>query len=102
MRDTLTMPDGGALPYWPIAMREDRAAAYLDVSATWFRQHVAPHIQAARPTRGVVLYPRAQLDAWLDRQAGGAPASPAPRSVIHDHIRQTLARGRKGRSAPPR
>lgn len=61
------MPDGAAMPYWPIAMRAERAAAYLDLSATYFREHIAPTLTAIRPSVGVVLYHRQDLDAWLDR-----------------------------------
>jgi hypothetical protein len=88
------------IPGWPAAMREDKAAAYIDVSQTWFRGNLAPHLTPLRPTPGVVLYLRADLDAWLDQQAGRAPASPPARSIIHDHIQATL-RG-KGRSAKAR
>jgi len=63
------------LPDWPAAMREEMAARYLSVSATWFRERVAPAVRAIRPTPGVVLYRRADLDAWLDRAAGMNAAS---------------------------
>lgn len=65
------MPDGGRrIPAWPAAMRAERAAAYLDVSTTYFRQRIAPDLQPIRPGKGIVLYPRRQLDAWLDQQEG--------------------------------
>lgn len=92
--------DRRTLPDWPAAMREARAASYLDVSLTWFLQHVAPHLRPIRKTRGVVLYPRTQLDGWLDHEAGATPAFPPTRSIIHDHIQATL-RG-KGRPAKAR
>jgi hypothetical protein len=69
------MPDGFALPYWPASMREDRAAAYLDVSATYFRQRIAPKLSPIRPSSGVVLYLRRDLDAWLDQQSAGNATS---------------------------
>lgn len=81
-------------PYWPAAMRAERAAAYLDVSATWFQEHVAPEIVSLRPTRGVVLYRRLDLDLWLDRQAGGGQAYIDPKATIHAHIQKTLAKRR--------
>jgi hypothetical protein len=37
------MPDGAARP-WPALMREDTAAAYLDVSASYFRATIAPEV----------------------------------------------------------
>lgn len=66
-----------ALPDWPAAMREDRAAAYLDVSATYFRQRIAPELAPLRPSKGVILYRRLDLDRWLDRSAAGAAGSAA-------------------------
>lgn len=74
------MPDPGPrpLPYWPAAMREERAAAYLDVSPGWFRQNVAPVVGAIRVTDRVVLYRRQDLDRWLDARAGAVPASEEP------------------------
>lgn len=69
------MPDGSALPGWPAAMRAERAAAYLDVSRTYFRQHIAPDLHPIRRGKGLILFPRRQLDAWLDRQEGAAAPS---------------------------
>jgi hypothetical protein len=66
------MPDH---PPAPAALRAERAAAYLDVSATFFRQHIAPALTAVRVTKGVILYRRADLDSWLDRQANGGATS---------------------------
>lgn len=74
------MPDPTPLPDWPAAMREDRAAAYLDVSAMFFRARIAPGIRSVRPSGRVVLYLRRDLDRWLDRMAGTAPASEDDRS----------------------
>lgn len=88
------MPDGTALPYWPIAMRAQKAAACLDMSETHFRQHVAPTLTPIRPSPGVVLYRLADLQAWLDRQAGGGAASVDPRAVINAHIQKSLSRRR--------
>jgi len=73
------MPDGGALTQaygWPASMRAERAAAYLDVSKTFFLEHIAPGLPTIRPTPGVVLYRRASLDRWLDQQEAGGAASP--------------------------
>jgi hypothetical protein len=63
------------MPDWPAAMRADRAAAYLDVSPTYFREHIAPAVPAIRPTPRVILYLRRDLDAWLDRHSPGSAAS---------------------------
>jgi len=71
-RTQLAIP---ALPDWPAAMREERAAAYLDVSETYFRTRIAPELPPVRPSARVILYRRRDLDAWLDRQAGIKPAS---------------------------
>jgi uncharacterized protein (DUF1810 family) len=57
-------------------MRAERAAAYLDVSRTYFLDHIAPQLAALRPSPGVVLYRRASLDRWLDQQEAGGAASP--------------------------
>lgn len=70
------MADGAAYG-WPAAMRAERAAAYLDVSPTYFREHIAPDLQPIRRGRGITLYPRRQLDAWLDQQEGLDPGSPS-------------------------
>jgi hypothetical protein len=69
------MADGSRFPAWPAAMRAERAAAYLDVSGTYFRQHIAPDLNPIRRGKGIILYPRRQLDAWLDRQEGAAAPS---------------------------
>lgn len=58
-------------------MRAERAAAYLDVSPTYFRQHIAPELQPIRRGKHLILFPRRQLDAWLDRQEHGTALSPA-------------------------
>lgn len=69
---------GDAPPNWPAAMRMELAAAYLDVGKTYFLATIAPALRPIRPTPKVVLYRRADLDAWLDRQAGaGAASAPA-------------------------
>lgn len=70
-------PDRHYAPYWPAAMRAERAAAYLDVSATYFRSSIACGLTPIRPSPGVVLYLRRDLDGWLDRQVGGPAASAA-------------------------
>lgn len=75
-------------------MRAEHAAAYLDVSATWFREHIAPVLSPIRPSRAVVLYLRRDLNEWLDRQAGVRQAYPDPKAAIHVHIQKTLAKRR--------
>ncbi len=72
------MPDGSRFPAWPAAMRAERAAAYLDVSTTYFRQHIAPDLRPIRRGTGVILYPRRQLDGWLDQQEGVTTPSGTP------------------------
>lgn len=80
------MPDGAARPIyaWPLTMRAERAAACLDVSPTYFREHIAPELRPIRRGKGMVLYRLADLQAWADRQADGeaaldpaAPSAPA-------------------------
>lgn len=68
------MPDGAAYP-WPRSMRAARAAAYLDVSLTWFHEHVAREVAPIRLSRGIVVWRREDLDRWLDNRAGGAAPS---------------------------
>lgn len=93
------MPDGAGLPlpYWPAAMREERAAAYLDMGATYFRQRVAPLLRAIRPSKGMVLYRRADLDAWLDQQANGGAASINARDAVNGLVAQIRGPKRKAR-----
>ena len=72
------MPDGaGSLRTygWPASMRAERAAAYLDVSKTYFLAKIAPAIGHVRLGPGLVLYLKRDMDAWLDQQAG--PAAPS-------------------------
>ena len=68
------MPDGAAYP-WPRAMRAERAARYLDVSPSWFHEHVARQVPPVRLSPGVVVWRRDDLDAWLDSRAGGSAPS---------------------------
>ena len=72
-----------AAPYWPAAMRAERAAAYLVVSTTYFRTNIAPALTPIRPSPSVVLFLRRDLDGWLDQQTGGAAASVEPPNPWH-------------------
>ncbi len=71
------MPDPAAraIPAaWPLAMRVERAAACLDVSPTYFREHIAPALPAIRRGPGMILYRLADIQAWLDQQVPGGAA----------------------------
>ena len=71
------MPDGGTLPGWPRGMRVDQAAAYCGISRSSLHQLVAAG-DAPKPvklTRGIAVWLKEDLDAWLDRRANRAPAS---------------------------
>ena len=73
------MPDGAGPLHvfgWPASMRAERAAAYLDVSKTYFLGSIAPQLAPIRLGPGLVLYLRRDLDAWLDQRAGAAAPSP--------------------------
>jgi predicted DNA-binding transcriptional regulator AlpA len=76
------MPDGVAYP-WPRAMRAERAAAYLDVSTSWFHEHVARAVPPVRLSAGVVVWLREDLDAWLDSRACNRASSEAGRNPWH-------------------
>ena len=65
------MPDGPILPGWPAAMKDDLAAAYVQMGETLFREVMERDgVKPLRPTPGRKLWRRKDLDAWLDRQAG--------------------------------
>ena len=72
------MPDGGAraLPGWPRLLRAEKAAAYLDVSPSFFRDAIAPELPAVHLSKAVKGWLREDLDAWLDARAGRVAASP--------------------------
>ena len=75
------MPDAPARYGWPPRLLRARAAAYyLGMSETAFRDRVAvPPVRIG----GIVAWRREDLDAWVDQQAGGAPASPEPANPWH-------------------
>jgi predicted DNA-binding transcriptional regulator AlpA len=64
------VPDGGALPGWPRALRADLAAAYVGLGETTFREVVATEVPPVRLTEKRVAWLREDLDRWLDRRAG--------------------------------
>lgn len=55
--------DLGGLPDWPADMRPPVAAAYCGVSLATFQRLYQGLITPWRPTPGVVLYARADIDA---------------------------------------
>ena len=50
-------------PLPAIALSEADAAAALGMGATFFREHVLPHVRSIR-VAGKVLYPVAELERW--------------------------------------
>lgn len=72
------MPDGAALPGWPRALVAELAAGYCGMSLSQWRDRVAagtapqPFYLDRRPRWHI-----ADLDAWLDAQAGRVAASAA-------------------------
>ena len=73
--------DGSTLPGWPMAMRREKAAAYLDVSPSTFdTMTAAPGFPKAIPIHGSVkAWHRADLDAFLeDRRAAAIDAAAPP------------------------
>ncbi|KAA5609133.1 hypothetical protein F1189_25850 [Rhodovastum atsumiense] len=65
------------MPHWPRGLSEDLAAAYVGLSSSTFRREVGAGRAPAsvRLTPGRQVWLREDLDAWLDRLAGRAPAS---------------------------
>ena len=69
------MKDSSTLPGWPMAMRREKAAAYLDMSPSTFDAAVKEGV--IRPPvnlfRGLKAWHRADLDAFLEdrRTAAG-------------------------------
>ncbi len=57
-----------------LALRREEAAAALGVSADHFDHHVRHEVRAVRRGR-VALYPVAELEGWLSKNAAGTPAS---------------------------
>lgn len=55
-------------PTWPALMDQRMAAAYLSVGVSVFRERIAPELRAVR-LGAVVIYPRRDLDAWIERNA---------------------------------
>lgn len=83
---------------WPAAMRERTAAAYLDLSPSTFRAHIAPQLQAVWLTSGCKGYLRQDLDTWLLRKAQAAAveatvaATPdRPQAAFEDPVAAALA-----------
>jgi predicted DNA-binding transcriptional regulator AlpA len=74
---------GDAPRPWPRLMRADTAAAYLDVSATFFRSTIAPAVPPITLGARVVAWRRDDLDRWLDSHAAPGAASAAPENPWH-------------------
>ena len=69
------MRDGSLLPGWPAVLHEEWAAAYLSLSATTFREQIAPAVPPIQLTVKRIGWRRSDLDAWIARQ-GGSGSSP--------------------------
>jgi hypothetical protein len=74
------MPEGAAFrwPDWPASMREETAAAYLDISPSTFRARVAPAVPGFWLTEGCRAWLREDLDAYRLRRAGRIVVDQAP------------------------
>lgn len=100
--------DGSKLPDWPRALKEVWAAAYVGLSASTFRQYVAPQVPPIRVMAGRVAWLREDLDAWLDQRAGRVAAPPQapvasgpPQSITTEAIAAAVAAmGRPRRRRP--
>ncbi len=57
-----------------LALRREEAAAALGVSDDHFDRHVRHELRAVRRGR-VVLFPVAELEGWLSKNAAGTPAA---------------------------
>ena len=55
-----------------LALRREEAAAALGVSADHFDHHIRHELCAVRRGR-VALYPVAELEGWLSKNAAGTP-----------------------------
>ena len=69
------MNDGSRLPFWPAVLHEEWAAAYLSLSATTFREQVAPAVPPIQLTIKRIGWRRTDLDAWIARQGGSSAGS---------------------------
>jgi predicted DNA-binding transcriptional regulator AlpA len=75
------MPD--APRPWPRFMRAETAAAYLDVSATFFRERIARDVPPISLSARVVGWRRDDLDKWLDTHSPAGAASAADQNPWH-------------------
>ena len=66
-------------PVQPLAYRGAEAAAALGVSIDYFKANIAHQIPCVRAGGDVVLYPVAELAAWLQRNAHATADDLAPR-----------------------
>lgn len=63
-----------SLPYWPRALREPLAAAYVGMSPASFRRHV--DVRPVQTAPGIAAWLIEDLDRWLDERAGRVAGSP--------------------------
>lgn len=61
----------------PRGLREEQAAHYVGLSVSSFRSYVVADVPPVKITPGRNIWLRDQLDAWLNRRAGIAPATSA-------------------------
>lgn len=59
-----------------LALQRKQAAEALDVSGDTFDRHVRPHLRCVY-IGDLRVWPVAELERWLDRQATSPVASPA-------------------------
>lgn len=78
------MPDRRPLPGWPGVMRPARAAEYLDVSQSTFREEIAPTLPAVHITVRITGYMRVDLDQWALARRGGEGATSPLTNPWHD------------------
>ncbi len=57
-----------------LSLRREEAAAALGVSDDHFDRHVRHELRAVRRGR-VVLFPVAELEGWLSKNAAGTPGA---------------------------
>jgi predicted DNA-binding transcriptional regulator AlpA len=90
------MPRAAPLYAYPARrMRAPEAARYVGLSETAFLALDLPSLRIG----GTVGWLREDLDAWLDQQAGRAPAYADPKAATHALTQRILAGRRQGR--PP-
>jgi excisionase family DNA binding protein len=64
------MSNDGITGVRPLSVNKTRAAALLGVSVDFFDEHIAGELKSVRRGR-LWLFPVAELEGWLDRNATG-------------------------------